>query len=60
MKTKMDRVPVGLSELVETEAKKRKVPKTFVYSDIENSMRIAGDIKKMFQRKKKDEPLFRF
>lgn len=59
MKTKLERVPAGLAELVESEASKRKVPKTFVYRDIEDKMRLAGEVSKLF-RKKKNEPFFKF
>ena len=60
MKTKLDRVPIGLSEKVEQEAKKRGVPKTFVYKDLEVVMHSVSKIENLFKGKKNEKPLFRF
>ena len=60
--SKLERVPTGLAELVGQEAKRKGVPKTFVYKEIEEAMRMAGTINQIFQppQKKHEKPLFRF
>ena len=62
MKTKLDRVPVDLSELVRQEAERKGQTKTKVYANLAIAMRTAGDISDMFAPRKKDEnkPIFRF
>jgi len=61
MKTRMDRVPLGLSQIVEKEAQKKGVPKTFIYREIESAISTANKIEEMLKtRKRNEKPLFRF
>lgn len=61
MKTKLDRVPTELSDMVEKEAASRNLPRTIVYNEIKDQMALAGQIKKMFLPKRKSEKtLLRF
>ena len=67
MKTKLDRVPEGLHTLIGEESQRRGAPRTYVYKEIEDSMRIVGSVREIIpmvnvkrEHEKQQKPLFRF
>ena len=65
MKTKLDRVPVGLHDMVGQESNRRGVPRTYVYKEMEDAFRVAGNIREMTVnvqagKNAKPKPIFRF
>ena len=62
MKTKLDRVPIGLHDMVGQESSRRGVPRTYVYKEMEDAMRVVGSMRDMVVKRTdaKTKPIFRF
>jgi hypothetical protein len=54
MKTKTERIPIGLIELIDAQAKRKDTPRVYVWKELEETMKGSSNIGDMLREKKRD------